>query len=246
MEYITDILSKDAIEASSVLKELMNDPEVSTTWNPLVGVCSVSVPSTPQTFGMTMIDWDGFYRKLLDATEEDMNLPFQFLENVPVWSKSAKYTDVSDIMGRFEDIQIYNGASSQDITINLKYAADSLYNEDYSSPWSLESVKGYIKKIQSTILPVYDERFMPPPTWKLNIGSFYQEVPINIRDVAITPAAPFYIKTGDPMFYEVTLTCKTNYPMWQTQSFGQVFSTKAYEVDGDVFAYQELKYDKLR
>lgn len=204
------------------------------------------VPKQPFMFGMVIFDWDETFRKRLRkyTNLNDITIPFQYIEQIPTWSKAANYSDVSDIIGRFEPYNVYSGSAAQDFSLNLIYYAEALKAESgVTTPWTLEYIEILIKRIQSLVFPAYDGQFTPPPKLLLNIGNHYRDIPFIIKNVAIDSLEPFHIKTGLTMHRKITLECRVSYPMWQSFSSFEIWS--AYDGNAgangpDVYAVETL------
>jgi len=213
------------------------DTEYHKTGNP--------IPVNAFMFGMVILDWDGqFKRRIRKYGLTDIKIPFQYIENIPIWSKANNYNEVSDVMGRFEPINVYTNSAAQDFTLTLIYNAEALTSGvGVYTKWTLNYIEELIKRLQSLAFPEYDGQYTPPPKLLLNIGNIHRDTPIIIRNVTIESSEPFHIATGLPMMRKVSLECRVSYPLWQGMSNSRIWS--AYEggtgrYGPDIFAYETL------
>ena len=153
-------------------------------------------------------------------------IPFQYIEKVPVWSKTANYNDIGDIMGRYESISVYTNSNAQDISLTLIYIAEGdSDNPNHSTPWTLQATEFFKKKLQALTYPDYAPRYSAPPRVLLNIGNIFQRVPVTIRSISIDEGeGPFY-KNMYSGTKKITLEMKTSYPLYQAVTYSKVANT---------------------
>jgi len=209
------------------------------------------IPPNAFMYGLVILDWDGSFKKRLRRFEtNDIKIPFQYLENVPVWQKSANYNEIGDIMGRFEPVNVYSNSGGQDFTLTLIYNAEAMSGGvGVSTKWTLERIEQLVKRIQSLVFPIYSEgNYGPPPKLLMNIGNIYQDVPILIKNCIVESMEPFHVTTGLPLTRKITLECRITYPSWQGISCIDVWTSYeggAGTQSGETFAYETLN-DKYR
>jgi len=192
-------------------------------------------------FGLVINDWDrSFQSRNTSIRTSDLQIPFQYVEKIPDWKKTANYTDYSEIIGRFEGISVYANSNAQDFQIVLQYLAETRLNTDLRTYWSLERIEGIQKKLESLVFPTYTNGFMPPPKLLLNIGNIFRSMPVIMKDINIETIPPFDIITGLPMLRKITIELRSSYPMWQALSGDKIFMTK---VGNSCFAYKEISQD---
>lgn len=230
----------------SFFRNLSKNPSVTsqdnTTWDVDYHAINKPVPQNAAMFGLTIIDWDYKFRKRLKKyTTEDLQIPFQYIEQVPMWEKSAGWNDVGDIMGRFEPLTVYASSMPQELSLSLIYIAEAKTKSSNAdgtirTPWTLDEIDKYTRRLQSLVYPMYDGKYSAPPKLKLNIGSIYIDVPVIVKQVQYTPEAPFDIETLSPLTRKIQLQLRIAYPTWQGISATTVYKSN----DNRVFAYREL------
>lgn len=206
--------------------------QVSTHWD--IGYMSNSLepPADALKFGLELIDWDKNYSRLTNMNIQDLRIPFQFIEQMPTWQKAANYSEISDIMGRFESVAIYESSGPIEVQLILNY-----YALTEVGTWSLDNILTYINRLKALTYPTYDGNFSAPPKCKLNLGESWRKVPVIIKNVSSEELGPYYYKNGRGQQYKVTVDMRTSYPMWQAQSGNTVFVA---EEDNRVFGYMKL------
>ena len=202
------------------------------------------VPANAQIWGITILDWDyTFTNRIGTKTENDLQIPFQYMEKIPTWDKSANYASEDGIMGRFEGQNVYANSASQDFSIELYYHAEALSNDGAKTPWTLENIEVLTKRIQSLVYPQYDNNYGPPMKVLFNVGNIWRNVPLIVRKVSVESLAPFHIETGLPMLRKVSIDVRISYPDWQ--AMGQLDVYQAWSLDptkpgNQIFAYEKL------
>lgn len=96
-----------------------------------------------------------------------IGIPFQYIEQIPTWQKSANWSD-ENVIGRFEPMGIYANSSPQDLSLSLIYYAessrDALVPENSSTDstsGNMSSMSGTTKTFRSTAKP-----YEPPLQFK--------------------------------------------------------------------------------
>lgn len=205
---------------------------------------STSVPANALLFGFAINDVDTSFggrlsERLAEYSLDDLKIPFQYLETIPIWQKQANYNDIQDIIGRFESFSIYQNSNAQDVPITLMYYAEGTEADEIHriSPWTIEKIDMYVKRLQSLVYPQYDGNYGPPMTVKMNIGSLYREVPLTIRNITIEYTGPFDTNTLKSIGVKITLECKTAYPLYQSITASKVYLETT---ENRVFAFKKL------
>ena len=229
------------------------------------GTYTYNAPANANKFGLIVLDTYNLFRKNNlskiitqgvangkaigrnpNAAIEELKIPFQFLEKIPEYAKNANYQETTDIIGRFEGIDVYSNSSSQDINIEIIYAAEgslALQSQDTSlqnTTWTMEYIDVLLGRIKAFVYPTYNNRFYPPMRALLNIGQNYRNVPVLIKSVKIDAMQPIDTFTGKPRNYKVNIDMRVNYPMWQDMDAGDVY-TGINNDQQSVFAYKEFK-----
>lgn len=206
-------------------------------WNTDYMSSATFVPSNAQMFGLVIIDFDNTLKTRITAMKtSDLEIPFQHIEEIPGWDKSANYEEQT-VVGRFEPATIYSSSSAQEISITLIYNAEAKYNTNAKTPWTLENIEQYQKRLQSLMYPYYYKGFSAPSKVKLNIGNIFCNVPMFVKSVKIKNEAPFDFETGLPFTRKISLDLRVAYPSWQAISADKIFVEKA---GNRVFAYQSI------
>ena len=167
-------------------------------------------------------------------------IPFQYIEQIPVWSKTANYAEAGDVMGRFESQALYSNSAAQDITISLQYYAETSEEHSYNSgedDWTLDAIERYAFQLKSLVFPQYDGGFSPPCKVLFNLGNMFVDVPLVVKSVTVEDQNPLDLATMRSMLKKITLECKTSYPSWQAISAVQVWTADS----GAVFGKQDFK-----
>jgi len=222
--------------------------ELTLNWDPKLHEMGASVPANCEIWGLKIIDWDNsFSDRMARFTEADLRIPFQYLEAIPDWTKGANYTDISDIMGRFEPPSVYSNSGAQEISFKMIYNAEALKNsEGTRTHWTLENIQQYIKRMQSLVFPQYDGRYSPPTKVFFNIGNIYRNVPLIIKNIQVTQKEPFDISTGLARMVEISVSGKVDYPMYQ--GIGQMTVYTAWDSargSGDKYGSEVFAYESL-
>jgi len=217
----------------------------------------------PHKFGLTVWDWDRQFEKKLRelrrkggndydpmaykfTRDNFMGIPFQYIESLPMWNKTANWSDVGEIMGRFETQSVYSNSSAQDLTITLNYYAESSDNSGLDGnekpnsrdTWTLNAIERIKLQLQSITFPQYDGKFSPPVKCLLNIGNIFVDLPVVVKSLTIEEGPPYELRTMRSMFKKITVEMRTSYPAWQALSAPQIWTAD----NGGVFARQELQY----
>lgn len=221
---------------------------LASNWDERMHETHKPMPANAQIWGLTLFDWDGSFKKRLKKiSTTDMSIPFQYLESIPNWDKSADWKDVGEIMGRFETPAIYAQSNAQEISLSLLYSADALRTtENTRSHWTLENIELYTKRLQSLVYPQYDGRYGAPMKVILNIGNTFRNIPLVIKQVTVEHQAPYDTLTGLSRMRKITVSARISYPMYQ--GIGQMNVWTAYEYGAtdlskygpDVFAIEVL------
>lgn len=224
------------------------DNELTLNWNEGLHRTGAPLPADCTVWGLQILDWDNsFTERMEEFTEADLRIPFQYMEQLPNWDKGASWSDVGDIMGRFEGPAVYANSGAQDLTLGLTYYAEALRNAaGVRTHWTLENIEMYTKRLQSLVFPAYDGQFAPPCKVLLNIGNIWRNVPLVVKNVSVESMAPFHVGTGLPMLRKVTVQCRTSYPLWQ--GIGNMTVYTAWDeargvgerYGADVFAFESL------
>ena len=228
------------------------DTELSLNWSQEMHKTGKSIPANAEIWGLKILDWDdSFANRMSEYTTPDLKIPFQYLEQIPNWDKGANWSEVNDVVGRYEGMLIYANSNAQDINLSLTYHAESERNDSgVNTYWTLENIEMITKRLQSLVYPQYDGRFAPPNKVLLNIGNIWRNVPLVIKQVNVeyqnSSGNAFDIKTGLPMLRKISVSCRTSYPMWQGIGSMSVY-TAWDETRGigdrsgnEVFAYEAL------
>lgn len=163
---------------------------------------------------------------------EPIRIPFQYIEKIPNWQKSASYSE-DNVIGRYEPIPVYSHSNAQSIKVDLMYHAYSENNGD----WSLRKIESeIIPKLKSLCFPQYDGRFSPPQPMVLNIGSHFIDVPVVIVDVNVEPHGPFEIDGLKAHGNKVSLDLRVAYPIYQAISQNLIIRA----ADNTIFAKKEF------
>lgn len=177
-----------------------------------------------------------------------LGIPFQYIEQIPVWSKTANWNEESGIIGRFEGQSIYGNSQAQTLSLTLIYYAESSADShmEYTdvsrfartnNKWTLKNIERFIFQLKSLTFPQYDGYYNPPIKMLFNIGNIYVDVPVVITSISVEEPGPFEIISMRGMMKKVTLEMRTSYPSWQAISAVQVWTADS----GSVFARQEFE-----
>jgi hypothetical protein len=228
------------------------------------GTYTYNAPANANKLGLIVLDTFNLFRKNnmakiitqgiangkaigrgVGAQVEELKIPFQFIEKIPEFNKAANYQEQTDIIGRFEGIDMYSNSSSQDISIELTYSAEGSLalqsdNTSYATTtWTIEYIDVLLGRLKAFVYPSYNQRYYPPMRALLNIGQNYKNVPVLIKSVKIDAMHPVDVFTGKPRAYKVNLDMRVNYPMWQSIDAGDVY-TGVNDQTQSVFAYREF------
>lgn len=214
-------------------------------WDPSYMAAGTQIKPNAQLYGLVINDWDNsFKNRNVKITTEELNIPFQYLKEIPEWTKNANYQEMgSDIIGRFEPYSVYQSSSAIEFNLELTYIAECKTDLEQKSYWSLERIDKIKKKFQSLVYPTYSNGYAPPNKLLLNIGNIYKQFPIIIKIVSIKNEGPFDIMTSMPIMVNISLACRSSYPSWQAQSADKIFLG---ELGAGVFAYEELSNKTIK
>lgn len=208
-------------------------------WDYRFGSNSFSVPADANKFGLRLIDTTATGTRNRKKKYKDFLIPFQHVEDYPVWVKSANWQGITEVMGRFEDMSVYTNSSAQDQSIIISYLAESANSSDEGTVWSLDYINKITRRIQSLVYPQMDSYFSPPFKAVLNIGQMYVDYPVVIKSVSMPQEAPFYWMTAETLYRKITIELRSSYPLWQT-----ITAESVYNSDGGstkCFARKEYK-----
>ncbi len=147
-------------------------------------------------------------------------IPFQYIDAVPNWSKAANYQDINDILGRFEGFSIYSNSSAQDCQLTLHYHAE----RETGFGWSLENIERIETLLKSLVLPTTNKQYAPPPRMLLNIGYLWRSVPVIIKNVNIEFVGPYMADGLRAHQRKITIEMRTNYDLSRSMSRDEVIA----------------------
>jgi len=193
------------------------------------------VPFYPNVFGLTVYEGGrgssnfNFTPRVTNLSSKE--IPFQYIEGIPNWSKAANYQDVNDILGRYEGYSIYSNSSAQECQLTLHYHAE----RETGFGWSLENIEQIEKHLQSLVFPTTNIKYAPPPRMLLNIGYLWRNVPVIIRNVNIEFMGPFMADGLRAHQRKITLEMRTNYDLARSMSRDEITASidtprKRYEI----------------
>lgn len=205
-----------------------------------LGVIQGTVPQNAWSFGLVIQN-----RKLRGAVKglRKTAIPFQYLDQgtLPNFNKQATYEDTV-IPGRFEPIKSYSSSSSNELTLNLVYVAESTeeakplgeLSEDFATRslqenilgvkyfeeppktfWTIEQIDRISAKIESLVFPQYDGRYSPPNFCLLNIGSIFIDFPVIVKSVDIQHVSPFTTRELKSFRRNINITLSSYFPLYQ-------------------------------
>lgn len=222
--------------------ELYNN---TSTWDPIVlNINSAYPPPNAFLFGLVINDWDHTLRsRNILLRTEDLEIPFQVIESIPNWDKSAAYDEMgNEILGRFEPYAVYSKSNAQEFTLTLYYCAYARDNINAQSFWTLENIEMLEKRLQSLVFPIYVNGYAPPPKCLLNIGNIFYDLPVIVKQVNIEYQPPYDYLTGLSMNRKITLSLRVSYPAWQAISGDKIYMARSKKSAGNhIFAYKQLK-----
>lgn len=205
------------------------------------GAVRQTVPAIAPIFGFTIQN-----RRLQRVFYKGLRgnyIPFQYMEQIPPKTKAANYED-TEILGRFESIQVYKNSTNSDFQFILKYYAEGSEKLGHQTFWTVEQIERILKKLEALTYPAYDDKFSPPDKVLLNIGSIFIDVPVVIKNLSLNYKPPYDIETIQSRFIEATVDCRTAYPLYQAIGSNQVYLTatdRVAEADGNnVYAYKKF------
>lgn len=198
------------------------------------------VPFYASVFGLTVYEGASSIANF-NMTPRGQNLsekeiPFQYIEGVPNWSKGANYQDTNDILGRYEGFAVYSNSNSQETTITLHYHAE----RETGYGWSLENIEKIEKYLQSLVYPTTNIKYAPPPRMLLNIGYLWRNVPVIIRNVNIEFIGPFMADGFRAHQRKITLELKTNYDLGRSMSRDEIISNASGTSRYEIFAARKI------
>lgn len=92
------------------------------------------------------------------------------------------------------------------------------------SPWTIQYIESLVSKLKSLVFPQYDGTFAPPNKVLFNAGDLFIDYPVVVKSINVEHEGPFSIENMMPMTYKITLSCSTNYPLYQAISGSKVYS----------------------
>lgn len=214
-------------------------------WDPLLlGIQSNYPKPNAFIFGLIINDWDQSLRSRNPLIKtNDLEIPFQIIETIPNWDKSANYDDIgSEILGRFESYAVYTKSQAQEFSLTLYYSAYARDNINTTSFWTLENIEMLEKRLQSLVFPMYVNGFSPPPKVLLNIGNIFYNFPVVVKQVNIEYQPPYDYLTGLSINRKIILNLRSAYPAWQAISGDKIYMGKSKKSAGNhLFAYKKIK-----
>jgi hypothetical protein len=207
-------------------------------WNGDYHVLSKPVPYNAFLFGLVLIDFTNNFKRITRVKTSELEIPFQYMDEIPPWAKGANYQEIGDIMGRFEPVNIYSNSGGQDLQLQLHYVSEAKYDAGATTPWTMEKIEKITNKLKSLVYPMYDKTYAPPLKVLLNIGHWFHNIPVLIKNVNVVGEPPIDTETGLPRNRKITLDCRINYPMWQNITAPKVFTGQD---SSTIFAYEELQ-----
>ena len=215
-------------------------------WDPNMHMLGLSMPANAEIWGFKILDWDNtFTARIGTYNENDLKIPFQYMEKIPPWDKSANYASEDAIIGRFEGMNVYSNSSSQDLSVNLIYHAEAEANgPNVKTSWTLENIEVITKRLQSCVYPQYDNNYGPPMKVLFNVGNIWRNVPMIIKKVSVDSLPPYHITTGLSLLRNINIEMRINYPAWQAIGQLDVYqawdSSNAMNPGNQIFAYEAL------
>ena len=223
---------------NSLHQQMLNESQKN-NWDFRFLSSTFKAPMDANKFGLKIIDTTATGLRSSKKKYKDFYIPFQYVEEFPVWQKSANWNASSEMIGRFEDVSFYANSGAQESSITLSYYAESEKSSDDGSQWSLESINKITKRIQSLVFPQGDQYFSPPFKALLNIGKMYIDYPVIIKSINMPMEAPFYWKTAETLYRKITIELRSSYPLWQTITAESVYNSK--NGSSSCFARKEYK-----
>jgi len=227
--------------SNAVFQDMINQSNQN-NWDFRIMSAAHSVPIDANKFGFRMIDSGLDGKRDSQKKHEEFLIPFQYVEEFPVWSKSANWSSISDVIGRYEDLSVYGNSGALDsMTLTLNYIAEKATNNPNQKAWSVSYVDQIEKRLQSLVFPQLDSYFSPPYKVLLNIGQMFVDFPCVIKAITIprdVATGNFYWKTGNTYFKKITLELRSSYPAWQALSAKGIRTTRE---GNKVFARKEYK-----
>lgn len=220
------------------------DDRISSEENLIAGAHVSKPPSitSAERFGLKILDVnESIKKRFTHISFEDLFFPFQYIEEVPEWKKSANWNESEQVIGRYEPTYIYANSGGQDISLNLKYNAETY---DEPNTWSLKYIESLITRYKALTFPLNDGFFGPPPKLLLNIGANFYNVPVLVTDVSDKPMGNFDVRTALGKTREIQLQLKVSYPLRQSIGFGQVMNTTQHK--GKIFAHIDNRQRSIR
>lgn len=239
--------ARERNQNDSNIIEKFNELQFNGNWDPQMLVASSAGPKPNAfMFGLIVNDWDRTLRsRNTKISTEDLQIPFQNIENIPDWSKTANYTDMgTEIIGRYESYAVYSNSAPNEFNITLNYNAYAFDNTDATSYWTLENIEILDKRLKSLVYPMYTKGFAPPPKLLLNIGNIFHDFPIVVKQIQVKNDPPYDYRTGLSMNRKIELTVRSAYPSWQALSGDKIYLAKSTRGAGNaMFAYKKLEVD---
>jgi hypothetical protein len=92
------------------------------------------------------------------------------------------------------------------------------------SHWTAQYIDSLVVKLKSLVFPQYDGNFSPPNKVLFNAGDLFVDYPLVIKSINVEHEGPFRIDNMMPMTYKITMSCVTNYPLYQALSGSRIYS----------------------
>jgi len=212
-----------------------------------LGKGGTSVPANARVFGLVIEDRE--LKRFIDPRGiRAHHIPFQYIENIPTKSKAASYDSV-EITGRFESLMLFRSGENINCSLTLMYHAEGTdSNPNHVTPWTIEQLERLTRRLESLVYPAYDNKFGPPNTCKLNIGSLFVDFPVRIRNVSLSHRPPFKIETLQSFRQDIVLDLISAYPMNQAIS-AEAIERSTYlleEASNSVFAAKRFNARSVR
>jgi hypothetical protein len=160
---------------------------------------------------------------------DQKTLERELKKDITSYNKKLSQQGIDDLSsGKKLDNLVQNFSRDSDAYARKKINNyfDTIYNPkaEPKTPWTVEYIESLILKLKSLVFPQYDGRFTPPNKVLFNAGDLFVDYPLIIKTITVDHDGPFQIKNMMPMTYKVTLSCVTNYPLYQAVSATRVYS----------------------
>lgn len=105
---------------------------------------------------------------------------------------------------------------------------DTIYNPKGppKTPWTIQYIESLVLKLKSLVYPQYDGTFAPPNKVLFNAGDLFVDYPLIVKSITVDHDGPFQIHNMMPMIYKITMSCITNYPLYQAVGATRIYSGK--------------------